>query len=146
MQRLDNGHGISAIPTSSLDEAYGHTAHLIQQALDFSIGSDLKDVMRRLKEGSAVLWIVEKDYQIKGIVITEVIIYPQCKALNIWLVAGEDIKEWQDCFASLEMYARHHNCKFVETTCRLGLKHVLKHLGLRDFRIVGIKELDTRTH
>lgn len=146
MQRLDAGHAISAVPQVHLGETIGYVQHLIERALEFSLGYDLQDVLKRLAEGTAVLWLIEKDYIIKGIVVTEMILYPQCKSLNIWLTAGEELAEWKDCFASLEMYARHKGCKYIEAGCRPGLEPILKHLRFNIRRIAAAKLVDTGTH
>lgn len=146
MMRLDNGHAISAVPSNSVDEAWGHTCQLIEDAIEHAWGVGPADVFKRLQEGSAVLWIVEKDLKIVGIVVTEIVNYPRGRSLNIWLTAGKNLHEWKDCFASLECFARHHGCDYVETTCRPGMKHVLRDLGLKVSKLMAVKHLDRRTH
>lgn len=146
MVRLDNGHAISAVPRAYLGEARDYTDEFLEKALEHSVGYNVEDVLKRLNEGSAVLWLIEKDMVVQGIVVTEIVCYPRCKSLNIWLTAGENIKEWEECFSALEMYARHQECEFIETGCRLGLEPVLKRLGFNIRRIAALKRVDKGTH
>lgn len=146
MLRLQTGSAISAIPSDCVEEACAHVQHLICDALEYAWGYELSDVLEELKRQAAVLWIVEKEGLIQGIVVTEILLYPKAKSLNIWLTAGKDLHEWKDCFASLEMYARHKGCDYIETTCRPGLEPVLKHLGLNIKRLAVAKRVDKGTH
>jgi hypothetical protein len=78
--------------------------------------------------------------------VTEVIKYPKCNALNIWLLGGDGFHKWKDCLAALEGYARQHQCAIIEATGRPGLSKLLKSLGFNVPRILCAKVIDSVTH
>lgn len=146
MMRLENGYVVSAVPTQMADEAWPAVCFWIEEAVKYGIGYQPLDVLAKLKSGMALLWIVEHNFEIVGACVTEVITYPRCNSLWIWLLGGADFKQWKDCIAELEMYARHNKCDYIEASGRPGLSRVLKDLGFEIPRIQCAKRVDPITH
>lgn len=146
MLRLDNGYAISAVPSNMVGEAWPAVHHLLKSALDEGWGFEPADVFQRIAQGQVQLWVVEHDMNIKAAIVTEILDYPQLKTLNIWLLAGENFKEFREAIASLESYARHHGCKAMECTGRPGLQKLIQGLGFNRPRITFVKPIDLTTH
>lgn len=146
MMRLQNGYAISAVPTQMIPEAWPNIKHLLEEALSYSWGFRPGDVYQKLRENRAILWVVEKDMEIVAATVTEIIEYPTCRTLNIWLLAGVKFWEWQDLVASMEAFARSNGCEWIEATGRPGLQRLLKEMGFNVPRVVCAKKIDTTTH
>lgn len=144
--RLPNGHAISAVPIPMLSEAWPLVMRWIDDALEHAWGYNSSDVLQKLMEGTCMLWVIEKDYDLKGAVVTEVVCYPRCKTLHIWLTGGADFQEWKECIAELEMYAKYQNCQLIEAAGRPGLQRLLKDLGFNVPRVLAAKKVDYISH
>lgn len=66
------------------------------------------DIWLGIINGQFQLW--KRD---NSVVITELVVYPRCKSLRIFLAAGK-MDEVLDIEKHLCKYARHHECKFIE--------------------------------
>jgi hypothetical protein len=146
MLTLRNGYTISMVPRELIGESWFAVRRFLYEAVEQAWGYDLDDVLQRLYKEECCLWVLEKDMKIQACVVTEIINYPQGRALNIWLLGGEDFKEWKDCIASLESYARHYRCDFITGMARPGLMKLIRDLGFTKTLVTGVKTLDQRTH
>lgn len=146
MTRLENGYAVSAIPTEMADEAWPAVVHLLQDALDYGYGFRAEDVLAKIKQGLATLWVIEKDMNIAGACVTEVAVYPRCNTLYVWLLGGADFQQWKECVAALEMYARHNKCDYIEMVARSGFKRLMADLGFNAPRVLCAKKIDHSTH
>lgn len=146
MTRLENGYNVSAVPTEMAQEAWPAVAHLLQEALDYGFGYMPEDVLAKLRQGLATLWVIEKDMNIVAACVTEIITYPRCNSLFIWLLGGADFKEWKEAMTALEMYARHNRCDYMETAGRMAWKRLLGDLGFNSPRAICVKKVDHSTH
>lgn len=62
---------------------------------------------------------------IQGICITRIEVFPKCKVLNIFLVAGKDRNNWLHFDEVLSQWAKELGCKYLEAYCRRGWEKVL---------------------
>lgn len=143
---LQNGYNVSAVPTQMADEAWPAVVHLLQEALDLSFGYSAEDVLAKIKQGMATLWVIEKDMQIVAACVTEIAVYPRCNSLFVWLLGGADFQQWKEALTSLEMYARHNNCDYIEAVGRIGMKRLLADVGFNTPRALCVKKVDHSTH
>lgn len=146
MTRLENGYTISAVPTQMADEAWPAVKPMLEEALKLGFGFQPEDVLGKLQQGTAVLWVIEKDMTIMGACVTEVAVYPRCNSLFIWLLGGADFQQWKETLAALEMYARHNKCDYIEAVGRWGFKKTLTDLGFDSRRIMYTRKIDHSTH
>lgn len=143
---LENGYNVSAVPTQMAEEAWPAVQHLLVEALEYGFGYMPEDVLAKIKQGMATLWVIEKDMQIVAACVTEIVVYPRCNSLFIWLLGGADFQEWKEALASLEMYARHNRCEYMEAVGRIGMKRMLADLGFNSPRALCAKKIDHSTH
>lgn len=66
------------------------------------------DIWLGIVNGQFQLW--QRD---NSVVITELVVYPRCKSLRIFLAAGK-MDEVLDIEEHLCKYAAYHGCKFIE--------------------------------
>tara|TARA_R110000796_G_scaffold69839_1_gene159018 strand:- start:4330 stop:4722 length:393 start_codon:yes stop_codon:yes gene_type:complete len=96
---------------------------LIKAALKHTDCYNLKDVEEGIKNGVFHLWVGEK-----SAMITEIIEYPQLRAINL-LFCGGDYKELQSMLPSIEQFGKHFGCKRLYGGGRKGWLRKLKPLG-----------------
>lgn len=64
-------------------------------------------------------------------ITTEIVNYPRCKALRIFLVSGEGLGAWPHWWAELEEWAVSLGCKRMECGGRLGWERKLAPVGVK---------------
>lgn len=144
--RLDNGYAVSAVPPSMLNDAWPAVGEMVAEALQYSWGWTPSDCYRKIEREQATLWVVEKDMEIKAAIVTEILEYPACKTLNIWILAGKEFAAWADLVVAAEAYGRAQGCEWIEATGRPGLQRLLKEMGFNVPRVVCGKKIETTVH
>lgn len=106
------------------DITWQQAAPLLQRALDDAGNTHTPaDVRAAIEADEAQLWIGEHSAG-----VTEVLTYPRCKVLHIWLVAGE-LNEIARAREALDGFARMAGCKRVSLTGRPGWQRALRGHG-----------------
>lgn len=95
----------------------------IEKALKYQDNYLIDDIKENIREGLFHLWPADKSF-----VITEFVIFPQNKAMNI-LFCGGDFKELEKMLPYLEKFAKTAGCKRMYGGGRKGWLRKLKHLG-----------------
>lgn len=96
----------------------------LKRALDIGRNTySEKDIAQAVSEGRMQSW-TEND----SLVITEIIQYPQFKAMHVVLAVGalRDVMAMQDRIVS---FAREHDCKFIRTEGRKGWDKIMPMFG-----------------
>lgn len=84
------------------------------------------------------LWVVPE----KAAMITQVLVYPQHKVLLVPILAGDDMDEWlPDIVETLEHFAKHMGCKYIEERGRPGWGKVLDKYGFKKAFVTLRKEV-----
>ena len=81
------------------------------------------DVLGRLYEGTAKLWVSWNADQraIEAAAVTEIVQFPRCRELRIWLVGGRNMRAWvYEMRDMIEAYARAHDCRYMSGAMRRG--------------------------
>tara|TARA_B100000965_G_scaffold215869_1_gene180518 strand:- start:8996 stop:9370 length:375 start_codon:yes stop_codon:yes gene_type:complete len=96
----------------------------IEDALVYSNGThNFDDVVLGIAESRMQLWAAPK-----GCIVTEIVVYPQKKVLNLFL-AGGDLEQLKDMNTDITTWAKAHGCTGGMLTGRLGWKKALAPLG-----------------
>lgn len=95
----------------------------IEAALEISGTHSLADVAKAIVDGNAQCF-----ENAHGCWITEIMVSPRRKWLNVWVVAGE-LPGVMDIQPQVLAFAKAHGCEKVTATARLGWKHVAKAHG-----------------
>ena len=79
------------------------------------------------------LWIAFENEVIYGVVVTEIVEYPQMKALVMHFTGGKELPKWKDeMLALLQKYARDKQCSIIESYGRRGWGNVFKNDGYKE--------------
>lgn len=88
--------------------------------------------------------LVRGDFQIfwndHGVAITEIQQTPQCRYLNVFMVAGR-LPGVLDLEEQVERFALTQSCKFMTTSGRMGWGDLPKAVGWKPSRVVYTKEV-----
>lgn len=96
----------------------------LQRALDVAGNThSAADVADYVKAGRMQSW-VNGD----SLVVTEVVQYPRCNALNVFLAVG-NMDEVLDLIPTMAEFGRQHGCTKMRMQGRKGWARVLPHLG-----------------
>ena len=127
-------------------DAWRESEHLVQKALDHSIGEfDKFDILRFLLTQEMQLWLAVDGEQIKGITVTQLIHFPRYKAMQVVLMAGKDaFNGWfREMMAAVETHARVMGAKKIQECGREGWERMERrlNLGFKKAYTVMVKEL-----
>lgn len=108
----------------------------IKRALARQATHDIEDVERMVAEGEAQLWLGQK-----SAAVTEIVQFPRCKTLHLWLCGGDLREITEDMLPKAEAFARAEGCTRLTTAGRIGWDRVMKTHGFTPAASVCAKEL-----
>ena len=82
-----------------------------------------QDILDGVMKDEMQLWIAydDDDQKLLGAVITQIMIYPRGKLVNVFLLGGNNIKMWKDKMAEkIERFAREEGCLYLQAIGRKG--------------------------
>lgn len=85
-----------------------------------------EDVARAVEEGRMQAWSAGD-----SLIVTEVLNYPQARALNVFLAVG-NLDEVMSLHPALEAFGREHGCKVMRMEGRRGWARVLPNYGWKE--------------
>lgn len=101
-----NESDISGFPSEHLSLVWDDVSQLIVQGLRYSDGEfQACDFYNLITEGKMQLWTASDDVTLTGIVVTEIIRFPQKKVCQVVLVAGTAVERWESCLTMIEEWA-----------------------------------------
>jgi hypothetical protein len=120
----------SSFPEAHLPTVWHDVAELIDKGIKYSDRElSAEDFYVRILERSMQLWTASEGTTLTGIVITEIISFPNKKICQIVLVAGSEIDRWEDCLDEIEPWAQEHGCASMRAFARPGWKVRAKRRG-----------------
>ncbi len=105
----------------------------------------VSSLIQSLQTGNELLWGVWKDDDLTGVLVTEIVQYPEAKALRVNAVAGEKvIKEGgAETLAELEKFGRNMGCKVMDAWGRPGFARWLKNTsGYEIYQVNCLKNIE----
>lgn len=108
----------------------------INRALSFQATHDIEDVERMVESGEAQLWVGKK-----SAAVTEIIRFPKCKTLHLWLCGGDLLEITEEMLPRAEAFARAEGCTRLTTAGRIGWDRVMKKHGFTPIASVCAKDL-----
>lgn len=78
------------------------------------------DILNLLMDRKLQLFVVEDWDRLVSVVITEVLVYPRLKELNVFMWCGEFHDNWQDHMEQLAQWAKGMGCSTMSATARRG--------------------------
>ena len=119
----------------SLNEVWERVAPWIEAALKHAGTHDLEDIKEGILDGRFQLWPAPK-----AVLVTEIILYPKCRDLNLFLIGG-DLEQVLDMEEAVEAYAKALGCRQLIGSGRPGWVRVLKKRGWKEPIRVMAKEI-----
>jgi len=108
----------------------------IEAALEYSGGThSLSDVIEGIASGKMQLWPAPK-----GCIVTEIVVYPRKKMLNVFLGGGE-LDQLLDMHKDVIAWSKAQGCEAITITGRFGWKKPLKAHGWKPMHASFIKEI-----
>jgi hypothetical protein len=114
-------------------ESVWHLIHdYMEGAAKYTYGRyTVDDIKNELLKGNQQLWIAYDD-KIYGAVVTEVMQYPQMKALTMHFTGGIELFKWKNEMLSvLRSFAKDCGCQTIESFGRTGWKKVFSKDGFK---------------
>ncbi len=127
-------------PHTSMQDIYinqiERCRHWIEAALEYSGGThNFDDIVDGIKEGRMQLWP-----SARGCIVTEIVIYPRKKYLNIFLAGGE-LDQILDMHDSVRAWMIEQKCDAAMMSGRLGWKKPLEKQGWSFLQAHFVKEV-----
>jgi len=103
---------------------------LIQDALDKGQGENtLLDHMQKLLGFNSHCWVItNNEEEIKGVILTEFLLYTRHKTLHIITLSGNDFESWVHLYPTIEQFAKDGGAVAIEQWGRPGWAKVLPKL------------------
>ena len=100
------------------------------------------DFLEPLTHGDMQLWMATEESDVRAVMVTQIITYPQKRVLRIISLAGEDFEEIRSFQEMIEGFAVKLECTALEMWGRKGWKKLLP--DWKDTYIVYTKDLKMR--
>ncbi len=118
-----------------MDNEISRCRKWIEAALEYSGGThDFEDIVAGLHRGVLQLWPTPK-----GCIVTEIVVYPKKKVLNVFLGGGE-LEQILDMHSDVIAWAKAQGCAALTMTGRFGWKKPLKAHGWKAQHASYVKE------
>ena len=109
----------------------------IESALEYSGGThDFIDVAEGIYKGTMQLWPTPR-----GCIVTEIVVYPRKKVLNVFLGGGE-LDQILEMHEDVIAWAKAQGCSALTMTGRFGWKKPLKAHGWEPLHASYVKEFE----
>ena len=120
-----------------MDKELQRCRPLIEAALEYSGGThDFIDVAEGIYKGTMQLWPTPK-----GCIVTEIVVYPRKRMLNVFLGGGE-LDQILDMHQDVIQWAKAQGCTALTMTGRAGWKKPLAKHGWDQLHSSYIKEFE----
>lgn len=124
---------ISYIPPKHVELFWNDLKPLCQRSVPYTYGRyKVEDMYDIVMSGSHQLWAAQIDGVFKGVVITNIMRYPQKTFLSMHFCGGFDLKEWKEPMLSkLREFAIEQKCDGIESTGRKGWERIFTKNGYK---------------
>jgi hypothetical protein len=103
-----------AVPTLEIASLWPGVAVILAPAIKRAeLFYKADDIRQRLADERMQLWVIESNGAVRMALITEVLVYPQIKALGIPFAAGEGFGLWKHILQDLSECGRQFGCRAI---------------------------------
>ena len=114
--------------------------HTVREHTEGELETD--DFLEPLTHGDMQLWIATEGSTVHGVMVTQLVTYPQKKILRIISLAGDNFEELREFQEMIEAFAVKTGCTALEMWGRKGWKKLLP--DWEDTYVVYTKDLKHR--
>lgn len=109
----------------------------IEAALEYTGGThEFDDVVKNIAQGTMQLWPSPR-----GCIVTEIVVYPRKKVLNVFLAGGE-LDQILEMDHDVKAWAKANGCTAATMAGRMGWKKPLIPLNWKLQQVCFMKEFD----
>ena len=122
---------VSMVPRQYIGTCWDKVGPFLDGAADYTYGRyTLDNIRTAITDYEHDLWVAFEDSEIKGAVVTNILIYPQKKVLSMTFCGGVNLSEWKDPMLDiLRRYAKDRGCDAIEATARRGWAKIFQNDG-----------------
>ena len=124
---------VSAVPKEYIDSCWSKVEKYAEKAAKYTYGRYTSDdIYDCIAEHDYQMWVAfdadQNDF--KGLVVTNIAIYPKRKLLAMQFCGGRDLEQWKEPMLKLlKHFARDTGCDGIESTGRVGWAKIFKNDG-----------------
>lgn len=124
---------VSMVPSAYVDTCWDKIEPFAEKAAKYTYGRyTANNIYERVKDDNYQMWIAYDDAVFKGLVVTEIVTYPQRKLLSMHFCGGIELKEWKDPMLKLlQRYGKDMGCDGIESVGRPGWGKVFEKDGYK---------------
>jgi hypothetical protein len=124
---------VSLVPAKYVDTCWDKVEKFVDKAAKYTYGRyTTSNIYDMVKENDYQLWVAYDNSVFKGVVVTNVLTYPQRKLLGMQFCGGEELSTWKKPMLSLlKRFARDSGCEGIESTGRPGWAKVFQNDGYK---------------
>ena len=117
--------GFTGITTDEIGMVWLQASKLLKPAL--GEGKTLDEVLAKIFQKDAQLWIAATETELQAACVTEVKIRPSGKVCNVWLCGGKGVNNWVHFLDTIEEWAKEQGCETLTIDhARIGWQRLLK--------------------
>jgi len=124
---------ITYIPPKDIDNIWTKLKPFVALAAEFTYGRfTTNDIRTGYKKGNQQLWLAHEGEEVLGFSITEIIEYPQTRALVMHFTGGKDLPLWKTpMLKDIQEFGSNNGCDIIESYGRVGWGKVFKEDGYK---------------
>jgi len=124
---------VSLVPPQFVNTCWGKVVSYIEGAVEYTHGRyKAEDLYNMVVEGDHQLWVAYEGQEFKGVVLTNIMNYPQRRLLCMGFCGGVDLKDWKDPMLKLlQRYAKDVGCDAIEAFGRPGWAKIFENDGYK---------------
>lgn len=121
------------VPANEVGEWWDKAAPEIERAVKRGGRYSVQSVKDAILDRRMQLWLAVENGEVICVCVTEILVYPLCKVLSVFITTGRDYRKWADYMLALNEWAKANGCTMGESWARRGWFRILKHIitGLR---------------
>lgn len=122
---------VTVVLPEHYDAVWPLISDYMKGAADYTYGRfTVDDIKNGLHTSPQQLWIAYEGEQVYGAVVTEIVTYPQIKALVMHFTGGKDLPKWKaQMLELLQSFGKDNGCDIIESYGRAGWAKVFKDDG-----------------
>jgi len=123
---------VTLVPKEHINDIWPRIKKYAEKCAKYTYGRYTAEDMRKqaISDKAIQLWVPFDKDDVYGFYVTEIVDYPQMRALAMHFIGGTRFKEWQFVgWPILQKFARDNNCKVIESYGRPGWKKMWQGYG-----------------
>ena len=123
------------VTPETLNEWWDRCEPRLAEATEYSGNRESAyDVYADLGAARKALWLAHVDGEVRAVMVTQILQYPNMRVLSIGYMTGNGRDDWLSHLWRIEEQARHWGCRKIEGWMRPGWQKALRASGQEGWR------------